>query len=115
MEVFRAASTQYPHRNAGVISLAGGCDKPKTHWGAVFRIRHLSHSAGCLQHLGRDEDMLPMHDEVGRTIEGRKEVYYQGAPFNRDVIRATKGVHKTSIKTQIRNKITGNSYNFSVD
>ena len=48
----------------------GRCfNKPNNFWGAVSKFRHQSHSAGCFRPLGRDEDILPIHDELGRSQE----------------------------------------------
>jgi len=79
----------------------------------VFTLRKQSHAAGYLRPLGRDENILPIHDEVGRSTDVRKAI--TESPLTRELIRATKMGTQNSIKIQNQNKIAVNSYNFSVD
>ena len=67
MEVFRDASTQYRHRNVGVIRQAEGCNKSKNRRGALSKLRQESESAESFRTLVRDEDVFPIHDEWGEA------------------------------------------------
>ena len=57
-----------------MISEAGDVICRRNVRGALSILRHQSHSAGCLRPVGRDEDILSIHDEVGRSKEGRKAI-----------------------------------------
>jgi len=74
--------------------------------GRISTHRHLSHSAGYFQPLGHDEDVPQIHDEVGRSKEGRlspgghrSPARNSGQPEGEHQKQAL--VYKTKLKSQL--------------
>jgi len=108
-EVFRAASIESPHRNAGVIRQARGCTKPKKRWGAVSTRRHQSHSAGYFRPLGYDEDVLPIHDQVGRSKKAITRGHRTSAR-NSGLPEGERKKQALAYKTKLKSRLLGKPF-----
>ena len=78
-------------------------------WGTVSTRRHKSHSTGCFRPLGQDEDVLPIHDEMGRSKEGRKAITRGHRSFARNSGQP-EGEHKKqalAYKTKLKSQLLG--------